>query len=407
MRIAVLLLVLGWSCFSFAWDFSGFASIGIGKLNRDDLAFMDYDGDWSAESDSVLGVQLTVPLTERAGITTQVVSKGFSYDSKNSFEPELEWMFASYQIGSSLRARVGRLRAPHYFFSETLDVGYTYPWARPPVDVYAFLLEPFSSLDGADLQAHFSFGDAEMETQLFAGSMEGNFRDNEVDVPLIWGGNAKLFVGSIAARYAYSRIRADIFNPAAQPLIDALNGLAMQLSDPLYQRMAEQLVLDDAQSDYHAIGAQWDLGAWTVLYEHYALNPPAEGYANKSLGWYVSLVYQYERVSPYLVLGGYRNWYNGRISEFVEQSYASVPEGSSPEIDQVRAQLMGVVDQFRVEERTFTTGVRWDYADNMALKLEVEYFRFYQQSTGHLFPDDLDNKPEDAVATTIVWDLVF
>jgi hypothetical protein len=46
------------------WRFSGFASLGVGRIYEDNQRALDYENKWSFNSDSVLGLQLDKELSE-------------------------------------------------------------------------------------------------------------------------------------------------------------------------------------------------------------------------------------------------------------------------------------------------------------------------------------------------------
>ena len=129
-RLRLFLFALLWLPLSaFAgdnWQFSGFGSLSMARLSDDNLTFLDYDNKkWRYEGDTVLGLQLTGNLMDRLSLTAQVVSRGYDEYDPDSFEPQLEWLFLAYQLDSQWRVRLGRMRTPHYMYSETIDVGYT------------------------------------------------------------------------------------------------------------------------------------------------------------------------------------------------------------------------------------------------------------------------------------------
>lgn len=177
--LASALILVSTTCFSLEnWQFSGFGSIGVGKVNRDNFAFGEADENWDFDNDTRLGIQLQGNISERLSFTTQVSSSGLSLGDSESYTPQLQWLFLSYEAGANLQLRLGRMRSSHYIYSGTRDVGYSYPWARPPIDVYAYLLQPLSNIDGADLLYTVDLqDDLELDIQVFAGNVDGTIRD--------------------------------------------------------------------------------------------------------------------------------------------------------------------------------------------------------------------------------------
>lgn len=109
---------------------------------------------WRFDELSKLGGQLRYGVTDDLSLTAQVIAKA----QHDSWEVNLEWLYLSYQATDQLVLRAGRLRNPVYMYSETLDVGFTYPWIRLPDEVYHQV--QISSYEGADIiyTLPFSFG---------------------------------------------------------------------------------------------------------------------------------------------------------------------------------------------------------------------------------------------------------
>ena len=121
----------------------GFGTLAGVKNDNADVSFYGANDEVDWDTDSVLGLQIKVPLSDKLSLTGQVVARGYEdYDTK------MEWLFMTYGLSDNLDARAGRLRIPFFMYSDSLEVGYSYLWVRPPVDVYGQL--GFTSFDGAD-----------------------------------------------------------------------------------------------------------------------------------------------------------------------------------------------------------------------------------------------------------------
>ena len=110
------------------YRFNGFGTAGITHLGGEDDS-RDYgingqtNDDWRGDQLSKLGAQFQYGLTDSVGVTAQVTAKA----EQDSWKANLEWLYASWQANDNLMLRGGRLRTPVYMYSETLDVGFTYP----------------------------------------------------------------------------------------------------------------------------------------------------------------------------------------------------------------------------------------------------------------------------------------
>jgi len=75
------------------WRFSGFGSLGLTKINRDDLSFGAADNNWDFDNDTSLGLQLQGNLTNTVSFTTQVSTNGPELDGREAYKPELQCCF--------------------------------------------------------------------------------------------------------------------------------------------------------------------------------------------------------------------------------------------------------------------------------------------------------------------------
>lgn len=392
-----------------SWDVSGFASFGAGRVSQDDLTYMDYNGDWSFDSDTMLGLQGILAPTERMSITGQVVSRGFSFDTDNAYQPEIEWLFVSYELTSETRVRAGRLRAPHYLFSESLEIGYSYPWVRPPVDMYVFFLEPFSHFDGADISWQSSVGEVETELKAFAGRMSGEFLGIDIDVSRLAGLVASARWNETTLRYGVNTNRTDLTLPLGDLVVDGFNLAASAFPDA-FAGLSENFFNDNQEYQYHGIGIEWEPGDWSVIAEKFLFLGPKEQFSLDSRGWYISMGRQFGNWMPYTVVGDYRTRIDSRLLKEIKATYIAYPEGLGgifDQVDQLRSGALFALNERNVAQRSNTLGIRWDFHPSADLKFELQYFDFLTQSTGHMLPDDGRDKPSDTVTTTIIMDVVF
>ncbi len=418
-----LLLLSQTSVAEFRWDASGFATIGAGKTNRDELLYMDYDGDWSVDSDTMLGLQLVVEPLDRLSLTGQVVTRGHSFDDVGEYSTEIEWLFASYNLAESTRVRAGRLRTPYQYYSESLEVGYSYVWVRPPPNVYAFLFEPFSHFDGVDLSYTHYGDDVDTEFKLLYGTQEGAFLETRVDIEQLWGFSVATRWQDLTLRYGFLDHTINLTVPQFDPLVDALqqtgDSLAMfAIPDPGFADLTRLYELRNGRMRYHSLALDWRLGHWNLIAERYELEPPDKGLDNSSRGWYLSIARQMGDFTPYFVVGAYKSAMGKEMFDEIDAVFAAMepyyPMLPQPVIDglaELESNAEFALKQYVVGQRSYTTGLRWDFHSRMALKTELEYLEFSRGSTGHFIgktiAEDRRQDPNDALAITIVLDVVF
>ena len=387
------------------WSFSGFASLGAGRVEDSAYTYMDYSGEeWSYESDSAFGLHARGNLAERLSVTLQVVSRGHNWDDTAEFEPELDWLFLSYQLDSEWRVRLGRMRTPHYLYSETVDVGYSYVWVRPPVDVYSPLLAPFSNFDGFDVAWITDWRDLTIDLQLLAGHMERSRDSLNIEVEPMVGGNLTVQKGEVTLRYGLIFDRTDIEVDAYKEAESTYR--AATSIDPLFAEIADAHSADDAWYRYQTLGARWEHGDFALIGEVFDIQNLDEGYTNNANGWYTSLQYRLGKFTPYCVAGQFTDNFNEEMEDDIQASYAIVPVGYYAALDNLRATSLAVVSGLNYEQNTWTVGVRYELLSNLSLKGGWQYFEFAYGSSGQM-QQQTGDATQSTSLTTFVLDLVF
>lgn len=112
--------------------------------------------------DTRLGLQGSVIFNPQLSLTTQVVARG-ARDGKAN----LEWLYGSYKVDDNLTVQVGRKRLPILYYSESQDIGISYPWVHLPADLYGWQVVNYN---GANLMYSDRVGDWHYTANVFAGA---------------------------------------------------------------------------------------------------------------------------------------------------------------------------------------------------------------------------------------------
>lgn len=149
--------------------FSGFGSLVVGQTLEDDekltADFYDvgqYENTTTFKAESVLGLQVTADIAPDLKATGQLLAKG-----TDEFEPELDWYYLTYQASDDWTLMAGRRNIPMYYYSEFSEVGYAYPWIRPPSNLYWWQVTQF---DGFHASYDFSTDDYTNSITAFYGN---------------------------------------------------------------------------------------------------------------------------------------------------------------------------------------------------------------------------------------------
>jgi len=183
-------------------------------------------------------------------VTVQATAKA----QQDEWKANLEWAYLSLQANDQLMLRAGRLRSPVYMYSESLDVGYSYPWLRLPDEVYSQV--QVTNYEGADAvyTVPLSYGSVTFQG---AGGQAKN-RDYyaydeqfDIDYGNLFGASVSLATndfGMLRIGYVEADITTDISGT-----VDVGGGTMRTLS---------LLDLDKEKGKFTSIGYQYDNGTW-------------------------------------------------------------------------------------------------------------------------------------------------
>ncbi|MBL4865693.1 MAG: hypothetical protein JKY67_04880 [Pseudomonadales bacterium] len=184
-----LIIVSGsvWSFCASAADIkmNGFASIVGGKTiswepllgGEESGVYADfankglYDSQLTFYPDSNMALQFIVDMEEGLTATAQINAVGSA-----QFDAEIAWAFISWRANSEFTFQAGRQRMPLYYFSDSLDVAYSYHWIRGPIEVYTASMANYT---GISLIYETIVSDVPVRLQWYGGESSGfNFFSN-------------------------------------------------------------------------------------------------------------------------------------------------------------------------------------------------------------------------------------
>ena len=93
-----------------------------------------------------IGLQATAQVSPKLDMTLVMQGNGGSNDK---YQMNATWAYAGYALTDNFTLRLGKVKGPFYMVSDYVEVGYAYPWATPPMEVYS--TNPMKSLTGLDL----------------------------------------------------------------------------------------------------------------------------------------------------------------------------------------------------------------------------------------------------------------
>jgi hypothetical protein len=241
---------------------------------------------------SKAGVQLTYQLNDKADATVQMVARSDDTNGTDTWELNAEWAYLGYQLTDDLKVRAGRMRVPFYMYSESLDVGYSYPWARPPLSVYR---SPITAYDGVDMTYLFNTGGLRHTLQFWTGSYADTSNGpagipDDIELKDQYGVNLTSTWGDFTARAMMFTIAID-----GTTTVDFGGG-----APPIYV----QLDAED-KLDYSSLGFQWDNGQYFVITETTDLRSEKGLFFTDEKAGYVTVGTRIQDWTPYATYGWY------------------------------------------------------------------------------------------------------
>ena len=365
--------------------FSGFGTVGIVQTDTDlaeyGIAGQPKGATKTADAgvDSKLGVQGTVTFNPMFSATAQLLSKR-NWESK--WTPELEWGFVKAKINDTFTARVGRMGTPYFMVSDFRNVGYANTWIRPPLEVYNQV--PVPTFDGADLLISHTFGDVNVNAQLYGGQSKAELPGGAVvKAKDLFGFAVTAEVGPVTLRAGHAQTKLDVDSQRLDTVLGGLRALGAA-------GLADEMSVDGKGASFSGIGASLD---W-----------------NKVIG---SVEYTWRRTEAYLAdtagwsaLGGYRI---GTFTPYVQ--YASLRQKSKTSVGSPTPSAVlnaGANALYAdVGQDSTALGLRWDAYKNVAIKAQYDRVKTHDNGNGQFinpkpgFGSDAVNV--FAVAVDFVW----
>jgi hypothetical protein len=381
------------------WSLRGFGSAGVAYSNNDDADYtssilkangVGYSHHWSTALDSRLGAQLNVGLDARWSAVVQVVAE---QRLSNAFTPAIEWANVSYQASPDLSLRFGRIALPMFLAADYRRIGYAYPWARTPVEVYGAVT--LTSSDGIDATYRWNLGGVKNVTQVFYGGTVMHLPTTRVDARKLAG-----FSHSIEYRAASARISmlsTEMTVDMGHELFDTLRQFG-----PQGIALADRYQVDHKHATEIRVGASYDPGSWFAMGELGTFR--SRSFLGRSTSLYASAGYRVGDFTPYL---GYARVRATSPTTEPGLDLAGMPPAMAPTAAMLNGYLGEVLSTIPIQ-RTFSIGTRWDCATDVALKLQFDRVKPLAGSHGsfmHVQPGFRSGRGIDVASA--VLDFVF
>ncbi|HQQ62289.1 MAG TPA: hypothetical protein PLF22_01810 [Pseudomonadales bacterium] len=313
---------------------NGFMTAAVSMGDDPIDAGYEIDSNPNFRGDAKAGLQFNYSLGQNDSAVMQLVARS---RGGQPWQTTAEWAYISHSLSESLQARMGRLRIPLYLESETLDVGYSYPWVRPPVELYQTAL---TSYEGADMLYKFSTGEVNHTLQPFVGSSTKHHDDpgqyGYVPLPAFVPGSASpnenlqldfkdLYGITLNSTWGNFTTKATAMHLGLDAQVTALDNsflvanalLAGMLQPPAFPNVGAGGVIAENvdQLQYYAVGGMYDDGTWLAMLEESTIRTKHGALFGDNISGQATLGYRIDKWTPY---GTYAWTQSQNVSDFAQ-----------------------------------------------------------------------------------------
>ncbi|CBL45274.1 Hypothetical protein HDN1F_16910 [gamma proteobacterium HdN1] len=364
--------------------FDGFATFVVGQMLDDDelasdaqgnlMPYRGFDDQINFQSNNVFAVQARADLGDGLTATAQITAKGADdYDAKFS------WAYFSYELTPELTISAGQMRIPYFFYSETLDVGYSYPFVRPPFNTYD--IGGFDNISGLKAEWQTDIGNWVSRVTMLAGRADTTLEISQLPDPVkgqvsrlglfAWSMNYDAF--TVRAIYSHANLSMDLNDYLDAVAFAPISAVGINFSDDA--RHGAYFKNDSAS--FYGVAFNYDPGSYFVTLESTALNLKNGFMQNPSEGTYLNAGVRIGKFTPYVTLEHVESDYNehGYRRLMAEVDSADLPQQFGPQLgpivySKVSSGLKQLFTSSLKEENAYNVGVRYDFHPAAALKLE-------------------------------------
>lgn len=421
--LAAAVLSLAFPAWAVDYSLSGFGTLGYARSDRpyNYQRFVDQEGTF--RRDSVAGVQLDARLTESVGATAQVlVSPATDNDVKT--EATVAWAFFSLRPTNDWLFRAGKQRIPLYLFSQTYNVGVTYPFARLPTEMYS--ISPSNEFTGLSASKTWEMGGGDLTLDGYWGvsNLDVRFwiRDR---IPTVQppgalfrrigvegGGIALSFRRQDNAfRVGLGKVTVDEKNasnayPVTYPFVSLFPGVG-------YYQVNSSLpgpgipAIDQYGYRTFTMGADLDVGFGFRGLGEFARSYVSDTlFSTQSTRGYVAILRQINKWTPYVSFAFLRSEANVlRLQNAV--NYSSVP-GFVPDAALINAaQRVGADSIIAFDQRSMAIGTSYALSATSKLKAELMRVRIGQVSSMVDAPPGSNIRNQSINVISLSYSVVF
>lgn len=397
---------------------NGFGTVGLAHIQAPaDWAFRRshnqprVDDDTRADVDSRLGLQANYQLAPAWEAVGQLLAV-------RQLRPQpVQLAFIAWRPAPGLTVRLGRTNNDIFVFSESRNIGFSYPWARPNNETNASL--PLYSLDGLDATWQWQQAQSFWSLHAYVGRTHSTLPSVSggqvrYEVQRLAGATLKHLRGGLELRgtLAVARGQVDASDPTRQAvaLLDQWTRLPTLANTPTGQDMRDlrDTALEGLRTGdvaYVSLGATFDDGGPWVAAVELVGSASQRSYGDVRLG-FASLGHRFGPFTPFAAVGAGRS--TGRFAARADWSADLVP-ALGPQLAGPAMALMAGMDRdlkgATLDQRSLSLGLRWDFHARAALKLQHD--RYWVGRRGSLTWTHGEPRAASPGVTSLSVDFIF
>ncbi|HEY6896158.1 MAG TPA: hypothetical protein VI279_02770 [Rhodocyclaceae bacterium] len=365
----LLLLAAGPLAAAEGLHLGGFGTLGFVTDNRSNIAPARDIGQQPADSfktgsswvmDSRLGLQVEYGLSPTLDLVGQFILRDHF---QSDFESSTELAYAAWRPSPDLDIRAGRINYDAFLLADHRNVGYAYPWIRPPAEFYGWI--PIFSVDGLDAAYDLHGDEARWRFKAQLGRSEFaipigrgyQFKTNDLR-----GVSVTRQSDRWRLKAAYSEFTVDSEVPDLVPLQAGLGQVAAAGIPQVSAEAADlrrNLTFKGTRVSYTTLGAAYDDGRWLAQAELGVSTATAAVVPHATMA-YASLGRRFGDWTPSLTLS----------TSHPGNKVRDAASDWGPFNAALRDPALFTLNTTRIEQDTVSLGLRWDFHRQAALKLQ-------------------------------------
>lgn len=375
---SMLLLAFSGNATAIEWQASGFGTLGYAYENEDDIAYRrdithtaKVADNGSLDTDSNIGVQLDAMLNHQWSLTTQWL---LDNSVENDFDELTELAFIRYVPNEHWSFRAGRIGVSAYIAADSRDIDFAHLWVRPPQELYGGIV--FNSLDGVGVSyfsnnSHFNWSlELEYGRNEQMGEVPQTIESYKAEIEDVISASFEVEQGPWTWQLSYAHVGS--LSVAQGASINSLQNQLGQLSALNIPQISQEaaiaqnlITLEGEEVDYYQAAVHYFDGLWTFKTELFHINADKESIP-QGTGGYGMLGYTVNSVTPYVIYSRFspeHSYYQAESDwSVIDPSFALLQTGAQVGINSVR-----------IDQQTYSLGMRWDIAPQFALKAQIDY----------------------------------